>query len=572
MSYTNNNSSLMADDVEKSSTLEDMYRMILGSGGDVPSSFGNFGFSSDDEDTFDKDVRLSETEEENDIQEIEKEPELSQIEIKRPATEEFRHKLSVPLEPRFDDSLTKRLSLPARERLIDPLKPRLSLPREKPVVVKREQKPETSSSSEYEEETEDDENDENEEELEDSETDHDYEYVINDSIDTSQTKFTPVPVNNTDNIQPEDVITDEELDAILDMEGNLEDNTVVETPESAEIVAKVETPRITHTEPMSERNIMSPLPSPPAASTPIYEHFPAKEPTPVLQKRNSINVPILDVEANHRIVNGVQMMEVDSETTGSNSEEEPQVAIVQPPAITPLVQPTRTQMTMKEHSNGTKPVVKQVEKPAQQAFSYHKKFSNDNSYKCCVCCLVTLFCFTIAAFIISIIAITDRCNCEDTTLLKSQLMLLMEERNCPIGWKAYNDSCYGIPTLTKKSFGNAKTSCTQYGGDVVALTSRDENDFITKNIVCPRSGQPNGDDSYYIGLRKKDVGNSFKVYSYTTWDTGERFSYTNSLSASNSTKLCVHINKSGAWTEVDCSSKLIVLCESKIIKATQCGP
>lgn len=54
--------------------------------------------------------------------------------------------------------------------------------------------------------------------------------------------------------------------------------------------------------------------------------------------------------------------------------------------------------------------------------------------------------------------------------------------DCPFEWRAFDSSCYKIMTnflfSTKLSWGNARSVCLGFGGDLVSITNKKEMDFV----------------------------------------------------------------------------------------------
>ncbi|XP_066304553.1 uncharacterized protein [Branchiostoma lanceolatum] len=127
---------------------------------------------------------------------------------------------------------------------------------------------------------------------------------------------------------------------------------------------------------------------------------------------------------------------------------------------------------------------------------------------------------------------------------------------CEQGWLGYENSCYifnNIPAV----FQDARRSCRSLGADLVAVTDRFEQAFLSAQLG-------NRDGNYWIGLRgTRDDDTGVVVYQ---WRNGEPLSFTNwdRLQPSFNWGACVSMTaglRGGLWDDNRCVETFPYICE-----------
>ncbi|XP_061416055.1 macrophage mannose receptor 1-like [Lethenteron reissneri] len=137
---------------------------------------------------------------------------------------------------------------------------------------------------------------------------------------------------------------------------------------------------------------------------------------------------------------------------------------------------------------------------------------------------------------------------------------------CDVGWELRGDSCYLLSVSPERTWPNARTYCVSHGGDLVAVTSADEQGHVL--ALAQRL-----DNDPWIGLSRLTCtafgchGNSSDFH----WSTGEAFSYSNWDTAEpdispEAHKLCVKIVRmpgedTGGWMTKRCGEERPFICK-----------
>nr|XP_022307439.1 perlucin-like protein isoform X1 [Crassostrea virginica] len=159
------------------------------------------------------------------------------------------------------------------------------------------------------------------------------------------------------------------------------------------------------------------------------------------------------------------------------------------------------------------------------------------------------------------------CNDEDSNTCENQLMKKLTQiqksvdslnnaknltKGCKSGWKAYGGHCY-LYIKTPHNWFEAQMKCREFGGTLVQIDSKEENDWLLKTLPKERSW-----------LDHTDVGTegTWKLFStgrsptFTNWSKGQPDNRGNQDCACN-----YYNRKTGAWDDVTCSYKLGFICE-----------
>ncbi|CAH1775812.1 unnamed protein product [Owenia fusiformis] len=130
------------------------------------------------------------------------------------------------------------------------------------------------------------------------------------------------------------------------------------------------------------------------------------------------------------------------------------------------------------------------------------------------------------------------------------------EGQCRSRWTAFGSSCYLFGQTLSLLYSEAAFSCSRSGGDLLSITSDEENQFVYNHLTHSATSQ-----SVWTGLFKSIDGNfqwpNGEAVSYTNWNDGEP-SGTDGTAEEN----CVEIYAgSGKWNDVSCDVRRGFVCK-----------
>lgn len=140
--------------------------------------------------------------------------------------------------------------------------------------------------------------------------------------------------------------------------------------------------------------------------------------------------------------------------------------------------------------------------------------------------------------------------------------LTIEEKDwscCPKNWKPFGSNCYFISTVVK-NWTESEKNCLGMKAHLLVINSKDEQDFITKNLYTQHA--------YFIGLSDPEgkhqwqwVDQTQYSQSVTFWHSGE---------PSNPEEGCVLLNfrsysRSWGWNDIPCHEQQMSLCKMRKI-------
>ncbi|XP_049601016.1 secretory phospholipase A2 receptor-like isoform X1 [Syngnathus scovelli] len=139
--------------------------------------------------------------------------------------------------------------------------------------------------------------------------------------------------------------------------------------------------------------------------------------------------------------------------------------------------------------------------------------------------------------------------------------------NAKVGWTLHGSHCYKKMETTNGWLG-ARHDCLWEGGDLVSITSTDEEDFVKRQM---------GDEPFWIGLSNLDCKEDWCQFLDTgekelTWsNTGMTPDYTNwdpRQKGSSNVASCAYVNQGvdlynhpGKWRHGSCGSSLAYMCK-----------
>ncbi|NXL68127.1 CLC4E protein, partial [Chordeiles acutipennis] len=127
---------------------------------------------------------------------------------------------------------------------------------------------------------------------------------------------------------------------------------------------------------------------------------------------------------------------------------------------------------------------------------------------------------------------------------------------CPKGWKRFQESCYYLSSDIM-SGAESEQNCTGMGSHLVVINSRDEQEFLSKELQQSPEGE-----NYYIGLRAEEVGQWHWV-DQTPFNETAAFWRENEPSNRNDQQcVVIHVsrNQLSNWNDVKCEA-LHRICE-----------
>ncbi|XP_054750997.2 macrophage mannose receptor 1-like [Lytechinus pictus] len=131
--------------------------------------------------------------------------------------------------------------------------------------------------------------------------------------------------------------------------------------------------------------------------------------------------------------------------------------------------------------------------------------------------------------------------------------------SCPNGQSEFGGHCYAVASgAVFADWFTARQTCqTQYGGELVSIHSKEENEFV-KNLAIGTVGVR----SVWLGLTRSETG-GFKYsdnspVDYVHWANGEP---TEDWAGSNEDCVEMYTNEFGKWNDEDCSGRASYVCK-----------
>ena len=142
------------------------------------------------------------------------------------------------------------------------------------------------------------------------------------------------------------------------------------------------------------------------------------------------------------------------------------------------------------------------------------------------------------------------------------------ESACSTGWVQHGKSCYIVIDILTAEWSAARRNCLKFGGDLVKITSNDENQFVynltSSQVYSTYFG-------VWLGLHRK-ADNKFYwtdgtlLAGYNNWDAGEP----NNPSTEKCSQLYVQSSsRRGKWNDIPCSltrnaGGQVILCQKAL--------
>ncbi|XP_063301806.1 hepatic lectin-like [Pelobates fuscus] len=138
-----------------------------------------------------------------------------------------------------------------------------------------------------------------------------------------------------------------------------------------------------------------------------------------------------------------------------------------------------------------------------------------------------------------------------------QLEKTAYKETCESSWLNFKSHCYFI-TSTKTNWMKARTTCISKGGDLVVITSQEEQLFLMSKVSYKTN-------RYWIGLSDMEdegvwtwVDGTGYERSYKNWRKGEPNDF-------ESNEDCAHVWLDGEWNDVHCTyENCFAICEKKL--------
>uniref|UniRef100_A0A8C3FHG7 C-type lectin domain-containing protein n=1 Tax=Chrysemys picta bellii TaxID=8478 RepID=A0A8C3FHG7_CHRPI len=124
---------------------------------------------------------------------------------------------------------------------------------------------------------------------------------------------------------------------------------------------------------------------------------------------------------------------------------------------------------------------------------------------------------------------------------------------CPPGWQHFEKNCYLFSTSTK-SWLDAKQFCTNEGSHLVIVNTKQEQTFLSNQLIEP--------DLYWLGLSDSAKEGEWRwvdgsLLSVRFWGPGEP----NNVGQHGED--CVHLRFNGKWNDAICSRTEHWICERR---------
>ncbi|KAL4648581.1 CD209 antigen-like protein E [Arapaima gigas] len=167
----------------------------------------------------------------------------------------------------------------------------------------------------------------------------------------------------------------------------------------------------------------------------------------------------------------------------------------------------------------------------------------------------------------SVVSERDQLTVERDQLLRNYSHCTAVNKNlteslkvCPQGWRQLNSMLYYIST-EKKSWASSRQHCRQRGGDLVIISSQEEQNFISKL---------NGE--FWIGLSDTDKEGTWKWVDGTT--VTKRNGYWMEKQPDDYNKMedcavtfCTGVVSQKTWNDIPCHSTKFFICEKKALSS-----
>ncbi|XP_073406968.1 collectin-12 [Dendrobates tinctorius] len=141
----------------------------------------------------------------------------------------------------------------------------------------------------------------------------------------------------------------------------------------------------------------------------------------------------------------------------------------------------------------------------------------------------------------------------------SELEIYPSVPGCPNGWRNFTDKCYYFSS-GRDTFEDAKMSCEEKGAKMVIIESKDEQQFIRREIT--------GKGNFWIGLTDTEEENVWKwldgtIPTFTNWKSGQPDNWTPEMGPGED---CAGLINSGLWNDFFCQEDNYFICEKDIDK------
>ena len=133
----------------------------------------------------------------------------------------------------------------------------------------------------------------------------------------------------------------------------------------------------------------------------------------------------------------------------------------------------------------------------------------------------------------------------------------MRGDNCPSGWDTYSDNCYKFVakslTVRGQNWENARATCQGWGGDLVSIGNRSEQNFITSKTRQYRHSH------FWIGFNDRRNESNFEwsdgsAVTFRSWGRGEPNNFKN--------EDCVEMYYwSTTWNDNNCGKEYSYICK-----------
>lgn len=135
--------------------------------------------------------------------------------------------------------------------------------------------------------------------------------------------------------------------------------------------------------------------------------------------------------------------------------------------------------------------------------------------------------------------------------------LTMKEKDwscCPKNWKPFSLSCYFISTDIK-NWTESKKNCSAMKSHLLVINTKEEQDFIIKNLDEKRG--------YYVGLSDPEGNGAWQWVDQTPYNSSATFWHPGE--PNNPSEHCVILNKplqrSWGWNDVTCKDSHMSICK-----------
>lgn len=177
---------------------------------------------------------------------------------------------------------------------------------------------------------------------------------------------------------------------------------------------------------------------------------------------------------------------------------------------------------------------------------------------CIVLVLVVVLIVSVVAFLLVLMvikgSIKTSCSCKGD-IKETQTAFQESALHCPVGWSVGQKSCYGSASQSPQTYNDARLLCAEHGAYVLSLETKDESDWVTRNLLQPRRQYDASVSAIFLGIKPRSDKKNY------SWESNKMFYdwKRNIPEAGNGT--CFAVSDNDQWETVNCTVVHPFYCE-----------